>query len=142
MAVSTGPWVVWVAGGVAFLFVAGVMPLAARAWLALGRSDREVSLRKVHAGEIPRVGGFVLMLGFSLTMLAGLAGTHELSATHKLFSRSPLTGVLLGALICGLTGLWDDLVGMRARYKLMMQLLAAGLAVWFGLQWGALLALL
>ena len=35
-----------------------------RAWRALGRGDQEVSLRKVHVGEIPRVGGVVLLLGF------------------------------------------------------------------------------
>ncbi len=135
---STDPWVLWIAGTIAFVFVAGVMPLAIRAWHALGRSDREISLRKVHAGEIPRVGGFVLLLGFGLVLIGGLSGTHELSASHELFSRSPLTGILIGALICGLTGLWDDLAGLRARYKLLMQVVAAGLAVWFGLHWEAL----
>lgn len=118
------------------------MPLAIRGWHALGRSDREISLRKVHAGEIPRVGGLVILLGFGLVLIAGLSGTHELSATHELFSKTPLTGILLGALICGLTGLWDDLAGMRARYKLLMQLVAAGLAVGFGLHWEALEGLL
>ncbi|MCB9704842.1 MAG: undecaprenyl/decaprenyl-phosphate alpha-N-acetylglucosaminyl 1-phosphate transferase [Myxococcales bacterium] len=136
------PAVLWLAGLLAFALVAGVMPAAIRAWRALGRTDREVSLRKVHVGEIPRVGGFVLMVGFGLVMLLGLAGTTELSATHELFSRTPLTGVLVGALVCGLTGLYDDLVGLRARHKLLLQLFAAGLAVSFGLEWPALAELL
>ncbi|MEZ4382772.1 MAG: MraY family glycosyltransferase [Nannocystaceae bacterium] len=136
------PSVLWLAGLLAVVLVAGATPAATRAWRVLGRSDREVSLRKVHTGEIPRVGGFVVMLGFGLVMLLGLAGTTDLSATHELFSRSPLTGVLVGALICGLTGLYDDLVGMRARYKLLLQLVAAAAAVALGLEWPALAALL
>jgi len=139
---AADPSVFWLAGILAFCLVGASTPAALRAWRALGRSDREVSLRKVHVGEIPRVGGFVVMIGFGLVMLLGLAGTTDLSATHELFSRSPLTGVLVGALICGLTGLYDDLVGLRARYKLVLQLLAAALAVGLGLEWPALTALL
>ena len=140
---SATPWVLWVAGSVAFMLVALGMPLAIRGWQALGRKDREVSLRKVHTGEIPRVGGFVLMLGFAIVAIRGLAGTTELSAAHEWFSRNSITGAVLGALICGGFGLFDDLVGLRARYKLAGQLLAASLAVFgFGLQWEALAALL
>lgn len=139
---AADPSVLWIAGILAFALVAASTPAALRAWRSLGRSDREVSLRKVHVGEIPRVGGFVVMIGFGLVMLLGLAGTTDLSATHELFSRSPLTGVLVGALVCGLTGLFDDLVGMRARYKLLLQVVAAGLAVALGLEWPALTAIL
>ena len=140
---SATPWVLWVAGGLAFVLVALGMGPAIRGWQALGRKDREVSLRKVHTGEIPRVGGFVLMLCFAIVAIRGLAGTTELSAAHEWFSKNPITGAVLGALICGGFGLYDDLVGLRARYKLAGQLLAAALAVFgFGLQWEALHALL
>ncbi len=140
---STTPWVVGLAGALAFLLVALGMPPAIRGWQALGRKDREVSLRKVHTGEIPRVGGFVLMLGFSIVAIRGLAGTTELSAAHEWFSQNPITGAVLGALICGGFGLYDDLVGLRARYKLIGQVIAACLAVFgFGLHWQALADLL
>ncbi|MCB9752060.1 MAG: undecaprenyl/decaprenyl-phosphate alpha-N-acetylglucosaminyl 1-phosphate transferase [Myxococcales bacterium] len=132
----------WIAGVAALVLVGGLMPLAIRVWNSLGRKDGEISLRKVHVGEVPRVGGFVLILGFGLVLISGLAGTTELSATQALFSISPITGVLVGALMCGLVGLLDDLVGVRARYKLLVQLAAAALAVGFGLRWFALEALL
>ena len=141
---STQPWVLLgLAGGLALLLTAlGMLP-AIRGWNALGHKDREISLRKVHSGEIPRVGGFVLMLGFAIVAIRGLAGTTELSATHEWFSQNPLTGAVLGALICGAFGLFDDLVGLRARYKLLGQIAAAALAVFgFGLHWEALAALL
>ena len=59
---SAAPWVLWVAGALAFLLVALAMPWAIRGWQALARPDREISLRNLHQGEIARVGGFVLML--------------------------------------------------------------------------------
>lgn len=130
--------VVWIGAVLAFFVTALTMPLVLRAWTALGRRDQEVSLRKVHSGEIPRAGGLVMLFGFGVALVAGLAGNNPLSLTHHLFSVTPLTGSLLGALVVGLTGLYDDLVGLRARHKLLMQIVAATLAVLYGLHWPAL----
>jgi UDP-GlcNAc:undecaprenyl-phosphate GlcNAc-1-phosphate transferase len=129
---------VWLGAVGAFIVTATTMPLVLRGWKALGRRDQEVSLRKVHAGEIPRAGGLVMLFGFGVALIAGLAGNNPLSLTHHLFSVTPLTGALLGALIVGLTGLYDDLVGLRARHKLLMQIVAASIAVLYGLHWPAL----
>lgn len=128
----------WLGALVAFALVAGLTPLVLRAWLALGRRDDEVSLRKVHTGQIPRAGGLVILVGFGVMLVAGLAGVSSLSATHELFSVSPLTGALVGALVVGLTGAYDDLIGLRPRTKLVMQVVAASLAVLYGLHWPAL----
>ncbi|MBC8073341.1 MAG: undecaprenyl/decaprenyl-phosphate alpha-N-acetylglucosaminyl 1-phosphate transferase, partial [Deltaproteobacteria bacterium] len=132
----------WLGALAAFAVVAGVMPLVLRGWRALGRRDDEVSLRKVHTGQIPRAGGLVILLGTGVMLLVGLAGVSSLSATHELFSVSPLTGGLLGALILGLTGAWDDLIGLRPRTKLVMQVVASVIAVLYGLHWSALELLL
>jgi UDP-GlcNAc:undecaprenyl-phosphate/decaprenyl-phosphate GlcNAc-1-phosphate transferase len=129
---------VWMGAAGAFLVTALAMPLVLRAWKALGGRDQEVSLRKVHTGEIPRAGGLVMLFGFGVALVAGLAGNNPLSLTHHLFSVTPLTGTLVGALVVGLTGLYDDLVGLRARHKLLMQIVAASLAVLYGLHWPAL----
>lgn len=141
--VSAATWVLWVAGALAFVVVALAMPWAIRGWRALGRSDREISLRKVHQGEIARVGGFVMMVAIGAVAFRGLAGTSELSGIHVWLSRNPLSGALVGALLCGLVGLYDDLVGARARVKLGLQLMAAGIAVFgVGLDWPAMADLL
>lgn len=140
---TAAPWVLWVAGALAFLLVALAMPWAIRGWQALARPDREISLRNLHQGEIARVGGFVLMVGIGAVAFRGLAGTSELSATHDWISRNPLTGALVGALLCGLVGLYDDLVGARARVKLGLQVAATAVAVVVaGLRWPALAELL
>ncbi len=140
---SASAWVLAIGAGVAFVLVALAMPWAIRGWKALGRADREISLRKVHQGEIARVGGFVLMTAITAVAFRGLVGTSELSAVHEWLSRNPLTGALTGALLCGLVGLYDDLVGARARVKLAVQIGAAAVAVFgLGLRWTALAELL
>lgn len=140
---SASAWVLAVGAGVAFVLVALAMPWAIRGWRALGRADREISLRKVHQGEIARVGGFVLMAAITAVAFRGLVGTSELSAVHEWLSRNPLTGAMTGALLCGLVGLYDDLVGARARVKLAVQVIAAVVAVFgLGLHWSALAELL
>ncbi|MBX7078663.1 MAG: undecaprenyl/decaprenyl-phosphate alpha-N-acetylglucosaminyl 1-phosphate transferase [Nannocystaceae bacterium] len=128
----------WLGALISFALVAGAMPPVLRAWRSLGRRDDEVSLRKVHTGQIPRAGGLVILFGFGVMLVAGLAGVSSLSATHELFSVSPLTGALVGALVVGLTGAYDDLIGLRPRTKLAMQLVGATLAVLYGLHWPAL----
>jgi UDP-GlcNAc:undecaprenyl-phosphate GlcNAc-1-phosphate transferase len=128
----------WIAAIATFALVAGLMPLVLRAWTALGRRDGELSLRKVHTGEIPRAGGLVIVLGFGVMLLIGLAGVNELSATHELFSITPLTGGLVGALVVAMSGAYDDLVGLRPRTKLLFQIVAAGLAMLYGPHWPAL----
>lgn len=130
--------VLWIGAVGAFAIAVVVMPLVLRAWRALGRRDREVSLRKVHTGDVPRAGGLVMLFAFGVMLLVGLAGNHPLSLSHYLFSVTPLTGGLVGALVVGLTGLYDDLVGLRARHKLAMQCVGALLAVLYGLHWPAL----
>jgi UDP-GlcNAc:undecaprenyl-phosphate/decaprenyl-phosphate GlcNAc-1-phosphate transferase len=128
----------WLGALAAFVLVAAMMPAVLRGWRALGRRDDEVSLRKVHTGQIPRAGGLVILFGFGVMLVVGLAGVSSLSATHELFSVSPLTGGLLGALTLGVTGAYDDLIGLRPRTKLLMQVVAAVIAVLYGLHWSAL----
>lgn len=79
-----------------------------------------------------------MMLGFGVIVAWGLSGVTALSAVHELFSISALSGVLWGALIIGATGVYDDLVGVRARTKLILQICAACVAVLYGLHWPAL----
>lgn len=140
---TAAPWVLSISGAIAFVLVAAAMPWAIRGWQSLGRSDREISLRKLHQGEIARVGGFVMMVGIGAVAFRGLVGTSELSAAHEWLSRNPLSGAMVGAVLCGLVGLYDDLVGGRARVKLALQVLSAGIAVFgVGLRWPALAELL
>ncbi len=131
----------WLGAISAFAAVAAITPLARRLWVNLGNPDRERSLRKVHKGEVPRVGGAVLLVVVSAIILWGFAGKTELSRVHRVLSASPLTGVLAGSAVAGLAGLYDDLYGLRPRYKILAQIAGAMVALGLGLRWGAMEAL-
>ena len=92
--------------------------------------------------------GDLISIGIGLAFIVVALSVMWLRTTqpdlHRPF-RVPFAPVtcVLGALICGGFGLYDDLVGLRARYKLFGQVLAATIAVFgFGLHWQALAALL
>jgi len=103
----------------------------AASWLAarLGALDQP-GARKVHAHPIPRLGGLPVVLGLSVGILALLATTA--SARTALIAVPIQWVVVLGAL-CVLValGFRDDLRGVRADIKFLIQLGVAALVVSF-----------
>jgi UDP-GlcNAc:undecaprenyl-phosphate/decaprenyl-phosphate GlcNAc-1-phosphate transferase len=98
--------------------------------LCVGAIDQPAD-RKVHHSPVPRLGGVAVVGAMGATLLvASLTGLLP----HGLITgTSPLRGALLvGGVIIFLCGVWDDLSPISARTKLLAQLVAAGLAVWFG----------
>ena len=76
--------------------------------------------RKVHKHPMPRIGGLGIFLAFILGyMLYGTISTQMIS-------------VLIGSFIIILTGLVDDINPIKARYKFVMQIIAAIIVVYYG----------
>jgi UDP-GlcNAc:undecaprenyl-phosphate GlcNAc-1-phosphate transferase len=90
---------------------------------AFGRNGN----RHVHAGQIPRLGGLALVVGWCTTLVLFLS-LHGFGADTLARSRLELTGVIVGALLVCLVGAVDDIRGVRVAYKLAAQLLVAGMA--------------
>src|SRR5574341_407171 len=76
--------------------------------------------RKIHAVPIARVGG----IAFTLAAFAAI-----LMWAPK---EEGVTAFLLGGAIILLFGVWDDRAGLSFRMKLMGQVLAAAIVVWYG----------
>jgi UDP-GlcNAc:undecaprenyl-phosphate GlcNAc-1-phosphate transferase len=76
--------------------------------------------RKLHPVPIARVGGIAFALGTFVVLLLWAPKDEGVPA------------YLLGAALILLFGVWDDRVGFSFRTKFLGQLLAAGIAVWFG----------
>lgn len=92
--------------------------------------------RKIHKGVIPRLGGiaFFPSILFSFTIVLGFILKYnpiELNELHidNLVPYLFLCGALL---LMFLTGIVDDLIGVKYRAKLFMQLIAAVLIVFSG----------
>lgn len=80
------------------------------------------SERKVHVHPVPRIGGVAIVLAGALAMFATLAifGTHAIERDAR-----GLATVIGGALAVHIVGLIDDVRPMRARWKLLAQIIIA-----------------
>ena len=81
-----------------------------------------VDARKLHTQPIPRVGGVAVFLAAAAALALVVALVGDRAAT---FGGPGLRAVVLGAAGMHLLGLWDDLRPMRARTKLLGQVLIA-----------------
>ena len=87
--------------------------------------------RKVHDVALPRLGGVAIAVG----LYAGLAAAWLVASqsTSPLRAHDLFVAVLLGAALVVGIGLIDDLLGMRARAKLLAQIAAASVVFLLGL---------
>lgn len=80
----------------------------------------EPNERKIHSGKIPRLAGIAIFLAFLFSTLLFC----DIDRTMR--------GFLAGGIVIFATGLYDDLVGMRARWKLLGEVVAAMVAILIG----------
>lgn len=116
---------------IAFCLTLLMTPWSARLGRRWGLADRPGGRRK-HAGEISRLGGAALFVGF---MGAGLLvfglGAVGLWPSLGAEDRKLLTGVLLGSLVMFGFGLWDDWQELPPWPQFVAQLGVAVLAIGF-----------
>ena len=76
--------------------------------------------RRMHDHPIPRMGGLAIFLGFLLSVLLFLELTTQ------------MRGMLLGAVIIVVLGIFDDIYSLPAMFKFVVQIVAALVAVLSG----------
>jgi UDP-GlcNAc:undecaprenyl-phosphate/decaprenyl-phosphate GlcNAc-1-phosphate transferase len=103
------------AGGVTFLVVALLVPVARRYALRNGITDNPAP-GKAHASPTPYLGGIAIALGALICSLA-LPGSQAQAAT-----------ILAAAALVAVTGLFDDIRTVRPGMRLLVEALAAGAA--------------
>ena len=80
--------------------------------------------RRVHKKPIPLIGGLAIFYGFVISVLC-------FAVIDK-----PTMGILIGALIMVTVGIVDDMRDLPAKVKLVFQIIAAGIAIGFGVNIG------
>lgn len=88
----------------------------------VGAMDVPTEARRVHDHPIPRLGGLAIFLGFIISVLLFADITPQVQ------------GVLLGCVLIVATGVVDDMVSLNAWVKLLLQILAAAVAVLHGVR--------
>lgn len=107
-----------IAMSVAYVVTPFVIRLANR----VGAIDVPKDSRRVHTVPIPRLGGIAIFVGFMVAVLV----TFEMNTR--------LLSVLVGAAIIVTMGYFDDIKPLSAKVKLLVQLLAAGIAMYGGVK--------
>jgi len=92
-------------------------------WFAnrIGAIDDPKDARRVHKHPIPRLGGLAISIGFLLGVLLFADITTQ------------IRGILIGAGMIIIVGVVDDIMPLRAYIKLLVQIVAALVAVYHGI---------
>lgn len=91
------------------------------------------SIRKLHSHPIARFGGIAIFISAIVSLMAFLF-LNNLTGNIFREAGTKITALLGGCLLMFLVGLFDDVKGLRARYKLIAELIAAVLVCSFGIR--------
>lgn len=86
----------------------------------VGAVDVPKDSRRMHDHPIPRMGGLAIFFGFILSAIIYVEITPQFQ------------GMMLGAVIIVVLGIFDDIYALGAKFKLLVQIVAALVAVHFG----------
>ena len=112
----------------ACLLAAGILsflatPLVKHLAQKVGAMDVPKDSRRMHDHPIPRMGGLAIFIGFLLATLIFCA---------ELRTDKGLQSILLGAIVIVILGVFDDRHALSAKLKLVVQLIAACIVVFYG----------
>ncbi len=98
---------------VAFVFSFAATPIVYRLAFKIGAIDVPKDKRRMHKKPIPRLGGLAIIFGFGVAMCC-----------FGQISRS-LAAMLVGAGIIAIMGVVDDCKNLNAKFKFIIQIIAA-----------------
>ena len=105
---------------VAFLVTFIFVPVTARVTKQKGIVAHENG-RTSHTGSVPTMGGLAIFSGFYLTVLLFVDSTHL----------REFNNLLAGSFLILLIGMKDDMVGISARKKMIVQIIAACIVIFW-----------
>jgi UDP-GlcNAc:undecaprenyl-phosphate/decaprenyl-phosphate GlcNAc-1-phosphate transferase len=113
----------FILAAIAVAISAAATPLVKKIALKLDVIDLPKGKRKIHKKPIPLLGGLAIYFSFIIVMIlkSGSLSQHE-------------TGILIGATIIVIGGIIDDTFELRPRYKLLFQISAAVVLIFFGVE--------
>lgn len=103
----------------------------------VGAVSVEKGNRRMHNKVMPKFGGPAVILGFLIAVIY-LIVIMQLEGAIDLYGKQQygfkLLGMLLGIIVIAITGIIDDIKEIKPLAKLTGQLIAAGIAVAFGIR--------
>lgn len=108
---------------VAFIFVVITIPFVISICRTYKLFDTP-NQRKLHTQAIPRLGGMVFMPATTLAMCVGIYFVQDNSYAH-IDVHPSMVLMVLGAFMIYIIGIFDDLYGVKAKYKFIIQTISA-----------------
>jgi UDP-GlcNAc:undecaprenyl-phosphate GlcNAc-1-phosphate transferase len=128
------PWIVLVVALIAFATALFTTPYVRRLALNVGMLDA-TGERRMHEQPKPRIGGIAVYLGFAFALFSALG--YLLNSNHYIKDLTNLhdfIGLIFGGTLILMVGIWDDVMGMSPRAKLVAQCVVAGISLLYGFQ--------
>lgn len=120
-------WVLYIAAfASAFAITLVTTPLAKKISMLTGAIDYPKD-RGMHKKPMPRMGGIAIVLGFMVTVIV-------LSFFVEEMEMKQFIGLVIGASIVVVLGIFDDIYNLRARFKLCIQIIAALVVIYSGIR--------
>ncbi|MDR3295152.1 MAG: undecaprenyl/decaprenyl-phosphate alpha-N-acetylglucosaminyl 1-phosphate transferase [Clostridiales Family XIII bacterium] len=120
---------------IAFLLALLVTPLAIRLAPRIGAVDTPKDERRMHTRPMPRFGGMGIFIGVMAAMVSAAALLLPILPQQLQDGQiSKLAGVLVGGVLIYAVGVADDLRGMPARVKFLLQIGCACVVCAFGVR--------
>jgi UDP-GlcNAc:undecaprenyl-phosphate GlcNAc-1-phosphate transferase len=109
-----------------------VTPYVRRLALHVGMLD-QTGDRRMHADPKPRIGGLAVYLGFAFALFATLGYAIEYTPLfHNVHDLNRFLGLLFGGTLILIFGVWDDVVSISPRGKLLAQIVVALVSMSYG----------
>ena len=103
-----------------FVFTALIMPLTSVIAHHIGAIDVPRDERRIHNKPIPKLGGLGIFMGFLFGYM--LFGMHSIQ----------MNSILIGSFIIIFYGIVDDINPVKAKYKFLVQIVAAATVCIYG----------
>ena len=116
---------------VAALTSAYATPLVRLLATHVGMVD-EVGDRRMHDQPKPRIGGIAVFLGFAFALFSTLGYLIARNQLRDFDKIHDVIGMLFGATLILMVGIWDDIMGLRPRNKFVAQIVVAGISLLYG----------
>jgi UDP-GlcNAc:undecaprenyl-phosphate/decaprenyl-phosphate GlcNAc-1-phosphate transferase len=106
-------------------------PYVRRLALNVGMLDA-TGERRMHDQPKPRIGGIAVYLGFAFALFSALGYLIKTKQYGDLSNLHDVVGLIFGGTLILMVGIWDDVMGMSPRVKLLAQVVVAGVSMLYG----------
>lgn len=92
----------------------------------------ETGERRMHDIPKPRIGGIAVYLGFAFALFSALGYLINNHQLRDLGTVHDIVGLIFGGTLILMIGIWDDVMGLSPRAKLLAQIVVAGVSLLYG----------